>query len=92
MRFEHKTLGLTLELPDPDDLTQRQIERYMECYRRRDEADNAGKVVRAAVEAGWVKEPDISVEMVGEMKPAVVRWYAAKIDALYAEVTAIPPE
>ncbi len=92
MRYEHKKLGLTLALPDPDELTQRHVERYMECYRKRLEADNAGKVLRSAIEAGWVKEPAMSVDMVEGMKPAAVRWYASKIDALYAEVTTIPPE
>ncbi len=92
MRFEHKKLGLTLTLPDGDELTQRDVERYMAEYRRLTEADNAGKVLRAAIAAGWVRDPAMSVDMVEAMKPAAVRWYAGRVDALYAEATTIPPE
>jgi len=92
VRFEHKKLNLTLLLTDGDELTQRDVERYITEYRRMPEADNAGKVLRAAILAGWVQDPAMSVDMVEGMKPAAVRWYAAKIDALYAEATTIPPE
>jgi hypothetical protein len=92
MRYEHKKLNLTLVLPDADELTQGEVERYMAEYRRLSGADNAGKVLRAAIVAGWVREPDMSVDMVEAMKPAAVRWCAAQIDALYVEVITIPPE
>lgn len=96
--FIHKRLGLRLVLAEAEDLRQRDVEKYMRAYRDYKLGDSAveahGKSLRAALRTGWVKAitPEIDEHGVGDLAPAQVRWLGQKIDALYLEATAIPPD
>jgi len=92
MRFEHKKLGAILTLKEADDLLARDVDVYLREYRKLPMGDNAVQVVKAAVIAGWIIEPILTAEAVDSMRTPIVRWMSQKIDALYTEVTTIPPE
>lgn len=81
-----------------NELRQRDAERLMGAIRRSSlgetPPEHAGKVLRAAVDAGWVVSPVLKVDQemddVGDMAPAETRWYAAQIDQVYAECMNTP--
>lgn len=92
-RFEHKKLGVALVLPDVEELLQRDVDAYMREFRKQpDTNDYAGRVVRAAAAAGWIREPAMTADMVDAMKPAAVHWMTRHIDALYTDAITIPKE
>ncbi len=89
MEFTHAKIGL-LEVKE---LTQRDVEAFGKSYRELDRAsmtEQNGAVVRAAVKAGIILSPHLSVEDVDNLKPYVVNWYALNINAAYEEATTIP--
>lgn len=99
--FEHKTLKLSLTLKySVDELRSRDMVRLMAALGRstlgESIPEHAEKVLRAAVEAGWVVEPvlkvDKDVDDVSDLKPAHTRWYTQQIDRVYSEAEAIPLE
>lgn len=99
--FDHKKLGLRLVLAyGPDDLRQRDVEKFMAGVRKHgglvpgnSTAEYHGRVLRAGIDAGWVKEPaGLTVDNVGDLRPAAAAWYATRIDELYAQATAIPKD
>jgi len=53
-------------------------------------SSNRGMMVKAAIEAGWIKAPVMAADDVDKMKPGLVGWLAEKIGALYLEATEIP--
>lgn len=48
-----------------------------------------GKVLKAAIDAGWIIEPVI--EDVGDVKPARVRWLAEQVITAYSESVTVDP-
>lgn len=95
--FTHGALKLVLKY-GAGDLRQRDIEKFMAAIRRSDlgesPPEHAGKVLRAAIQAGWVIEPALKVEKdhddVADLPPAHAFWYAAQIDAVYRECMTVP--
>lgn len=92
MRYEHKKLGVAFELPDVEALVQRDVDRFMVAYNAQPPATDATRTVKAALLAGWVRDSDMSVDIVDTLAPRVVRWMAKQIDALYAAAIEIPGE
>ena len=91
MDFEHKKLGKLMV----KELTQRDVENFGKEYRaldRKSQVDVNGATVRAAIKAGLITEPEWTVEMVDQMKPYLVAWYAQCIDKAYLEATTVPNE
>ena len=96
MRLEHKGLGVSVELLD--ELLQRHVEAYFialreiggEDYLNSSTFERSGNWVRAACRSeilNSVEENDV-----GDMRPAVVLWMAAKLDEHISSATEIPPE
>lgn len=48
-----------------------------------------GKVLQAAIDAGWITEPVI--EDVGDIKPDKVRWLAEQVIVAYSEAVTVDP-
>ena len=95
MKLENEKLGLSVEVVDP--ILQRHVEAFFKAKRELD-GDNAirlssvehhGSILRAAWKAGILLPPELGV---ADMKPAVVRWVARKLDELIGETLEIPPE
>ena len=92
MRYEHKGLGLSVDLPE---LSQRQLEAYFAGLREA-EVDPAklssveymGAAAREAAKLGWLN----GVGDVGELPPKHVRWLSGRISAHISEALPIPPE
>ena len=93
--IEHKKLGVRLVIRAPEDLTQADLERFGAAIcadKGLSKSEQEGANVRAGLAAGWILEPAWTPEQVGAQRPAVIKWIAAFVDALYKEVTTIPPE
>lgn len=93
--FTNTKLGLRLLLrSNADELRQGDVEKLMQHIRasKLGETPNehAGKLVRAAVAAGWIEEPKFTADNVPDMKPAHVAWYSRQIDRVYREATTVP--
>lgn len=93
----HAGLGLTLVLRFAvDELRQRDVERFMAAFNRTRSGDSTpeynGRVLRAALEAGWVEQPTLTPQAVDDLLPSHVAWFAKQIDALYQQASEIPPE
>lgn len=75
-------------------LRQRDVEKFIGILAKSKLGDAAahfnGKVVRAAVEAGWIEAPTFTADAVGDMEPWRVAQYARQIDSLYRESMAVP--
>lgn len=89
--YEHKKAGWKVAFAE---VTQGMLEEYFRQYRegrgeRVSASEDYGAVVRAAVAAGWIS---LDTQDVGTLNPAYVRWLADKVNALFIEVTTIPPE
>ena len=95
--FTHGALRLELRF-SAGELRQRDVEKLMAAMRRsplgESLAEHSGKVLRAAVECGWVVAPvwkvDASTDDVADLPPGECRWYAAQVDQVYAESSIIP--
>lgn len=92
--FEHKKLGIKATIKS---LKQRDLEAFGAAISKEpkgSKSQDAGANVRAAIQAGWFTEltPVMTVEQVGDQSPAVIRFLGAYVDAVYQEVTTIPPE
>ncbi len=96
--FTHQKLALRLVLPEAADLKQRDVDKFMAAFSAQKQGNSPrednGKTLRAALKAGWVKdsEPALKAEQVDDLSPAVVRWFAERIDRLYVEASTVPPE
>lgn len=91
--FEHKKTGWKFTVVK---INQGMLERWFKKYRHYAGTDASateqlGATVKAAVDAKWLEEK-ITVKEVEEMNPGRVRWMAEKINEVYEEITAIPPE
>lgn len=77
-----------------DELRQRDVEKFMGAVRLSPLGDSPieynGKVVRAAVDAGWVVEPKLKAEDVADMLPWQAAWFARQIDKLYIAAVTVP--
>jgi hypothetical protein len=91
---EHKTLGSLVLKGGPDDLTQGDIEKFSAAYRDHgDVIEPNGRLVRAAIAAGWILEPaGLTVAGVPNMAPRLVKWWGREIDALYGAATSPDPK
>ncbi len=92
--IDHKKLGVHAEIKD---LRQRDLEAFGAVIAREDLGSASqcnGANVRAAIQAGWFKDltPAISVDQVADQSPAVIRLLGSFVEAVYREVTQIPPE
>lgn len=92
--FEHKPAGWKIEIKT---LTQGDVDDYYAAYKqlapaKETIAEQPATVVRAAITAGWIVEPAMTVDQVRSLVPGYVRWMAGKIDRVYKEATSIPPE
>lgn len=92
MKYEHKSLQVSFELPDVEQLVQRDVDRFMVAYNAQPLATDSTRTVKAALIAGWVRESGMSIDMVDTLAPRVVRWMARQIDALYQAAIEIPGE
>ena len=76
------------------ELVQRDMDRFFAAYARFPQGNTVpednGKTLRAAVEAGWIAEPQLSVGDVDNLKPGHVRWYARCIDQVITKAREIP--
>lgn len=100
--FEHPTLQLKLVLKD--DLLTRDVEAYMRELRTMAEKARSSPlgglmsfeenaiVVRAAIKAGWVLDPQMSWGQVGDLPAVHTRWYAQQISGLVLELTEVPKD
>jgi hypothetical protein len=88
---EHPALGVKLVV---NELTQGKLEKLLENLKDKTGlplGQYYGSLVRAAIIAEWLEEPDWEVEDVADQKPAVIKWMGEQIDRLYAEATTVPP-
>lgn len=90
--YENKKLGLTLDfLP----VTQAQVVVFAREVRAAGEVteiEMRSVRVRAAIKAGWISAPAMSVDMVDPLAPAAARWWSEKVSAYYTAVTTVPPD
>lgn len=49
-----------------------------------------GVMVKAAIQAGWIISPLLTMDKVDSMKPWLVTWIADRVRALYLDATTIP--
>lgn len=94
MTIEHKGLGVRATIKP---LTQRDLENFSAAVvseETRTATQRRGANLRAAIKAGWFSEldPAMTAEQVADQRPAVVRLLGEWIEAIYVEVTTIPPE
>lgn len=90
---EHAKLGRLVLIRPADEITQGDIERFTVAYRNLNGvADNSGKLVRAAIQAGWIIEPVLRLEELDSLPSRRVRWYGQLIDRLYDEATTVDPK
>lgn len=92
--IEHKGLGVRATVKA---LKQRDVEVFSQVLiseEVRTASQRRGANLRAAIQAGWFTEltPAMTVESVADQAPAVVRLLGEWIEAVYAEVTTVPPE
>ena len=84
-------------------MRQSDVDRYMAAMRDLKLGDSLPethhKVLHAGLKSGWVKEATVKGRSepikpadVRDLHPAVVKWFALRINGLYLKVTAIPPE
>jgi hypothetical protein len=99
----HPKLGASLVLMDVEAMRQRDLDKYMAAMREPKLGDSTPetdhKIVFAGLRSGVVKEARVSdrpepltAADVADLAPARVRWFARKINALYSQAVAIPPE
>ena len=77
------------------DLRQRHLEAWEKSFNELRGDDKGasryyGAVVRAAINAGWFRDP-VPVDDVDEMTPRQVRAYARAVDTAYTEATTLDP-
>ena len=91
---EHPKFGRLELVADADTLTQFQVERYLDEYRKLADAkyDANGKLVRAAVAASWIVSPVLTVAEVDGKPARWVTWAGKLIDTLYSEATQPDPK
>ncbi len=77
-------------------LRQRDVEKFVGIVAKsklgNSPVEYAGKVVRAAVEAGWIVAPKLSVEDIPDLEPWRVAQYAQQIDQLYSAALTVPAD
>lgn len=78
-----------------DNLTLDDLEAYFDAYEA-EKSGNAwherGRTIRAAVKAGWIKEPvDVSAATVGRLKPPEATRLKNALDAHYTRLTVADP-
>lgn len=95
-RFEHKGLGLVVELRP---ITQGLLNAWHAALRTATPAGDTALteyhsyVVMAAITAGWVAAPaGWQAEAVVNWDPVKVRWLALRVLEVHKEVTTVPPE
>lgn len=94
----HKRMGWAITLPDVDQVTQRDLNKYMAAMRESKLGDSVtemnNKMLWAGLKSGFVRAttPALAPEEIEAQPPALVRWFGLQINALYIEVTTIPPE
>ena len=91
MEFEHAKAGKLVVR----EITQKMSERYSQEYRKLvsgpiSKVEDYGATVKAAVLAGWIQEPGMTVEEVDGLTPWRVRWMAEGVNAAYVEATTVP--
>jgi len=90
---EHARLGKLELVAEADTMTQECVEHFMDEYRALDgKFDANGKLVRAAVAAGWIVQPALTVAEVGKRTSQWVTWAGRLVDQLYAEATTPDPK
>jgi len=92
--IKHKTLEVHAVIKD---LRQRDLEAFGSAFMRErptSASERRGANVRAAIQAGWFEklDPPMTVEIVADQDPRIIRLLGDAIDDIYEEVTAIPPE
>lgn len=75
------------------DLKQRHLEAFLIAMKDVDKELPLqiyhGKVLKAAIDAGWITEPVI--EDIGDVKPARVRWLAEQVIIAYTDAVTVDP-
>ena len=90
MKFELKERDWTMELGE---LSQEKAEIVAEAVfaEHKTGLHRNSAVVRAAIEAEWLIEPEMTIEEVGEVKPpSRIGWIADNIATHYIELVSIP--
>lgn len=92
-RFEHPRFEALVLVRSAEELYQEDIEAWMQAYQRSQRGSSVpeynGKVIEAAIVAGWIESPQMTVVdgrllVNGErMRPPQVRFYAECVDAVY---------
>jgi len=91
--YEHKKFGKVRFVFDAETLTQRAIEGFTAAYQAQNGvSDKAGKLVRAAAQAGWFAEPVLAAAAIPDLPARQVRWYSQLIEKLYDEATTVDPK
>src|SRR4051812_14450198 len=90
---EHPKHGRLELVADADTLTQGQLERFMDEYQKLEgKFTPYGKIVRAALSAGWVLDPAIKAEDVPTKTSKWTSWAGKLLDDLYTEATQADPK
>lgn len=95
--IDHEKHGRLVLIADGESLTQRQLESFMRAYREFKANEQSfgeyyGAVLRAAVKAGWVVEPSLTVEAVDGLSAKYTEWLAREADKVYAAATTPDPK
>jgi hypothetical protein len=92
--IEHKKLGLRATIKP---LRQRDLESFGAAFAPESittASQRRGANLRAAIRAGWFTDlqPAMTADEVGDQPPAVVRYLGEFVEAVYGEVTTVPPD